>query len=119
MSHLKDATEAVLAAATAAGLRVTADPRNVNPPTILVTPTTTVRRTTAQVAVTLDLQLIAPGPANLDAIGAVDVLAGQLTPALDVAGIPWTSGSVESTPSPSSGEALLTYRLTVTVPIHT
>ena len=116
MSHLRWATDRTLAALEAVGVRATADPRNVNPPVVLVTPDTSTRRTTAMVEVRLTLDLIAPGPANLDAIHAVDALEAHVTPALDAAGIPWQTGLITTTPSPSSGDSLLTYQLAVTIP---
>lgn len=117
MSHLRDATQQVLDAATAAGVRATADPRNVNPPCLLVTPDTTLRRTSHLIEVALTLQLVAPGPANLDALWALDDLVDVLTPALDQVGRPWTTGTVTSTPHPASGDPLLTYELSVTIPV--
>ena len=115
MSHLAAATERVTEAARAGGLRVTEDPRSLNPPIVWVTPGETVRATSAQVDVTVRAILVAPGPANLDALRKIDSMAEAITPALDAAGIPWTAGRVASLTSPSSGEELLAYELTLTI----
>lgn len=119
MGHLLVAVTRVLSALETAGVRATADPRNVNPPTVLVVADSSVRRSTGVVAVTVHLNLISPGPANLDAVHVLDTLESNVTPALDAAGIPWQNGSIFTTPSPSSGEQLLTYQLLGSVQVHT
>lgn len=115
MSHLREAVEKVVQAARAWGLRVTEDPRSLNPPTVFVSPDSVVRATSAQADVTLRAVLVAPGPANLDALRKLDDLEEQLTAALDAAGIPWLTARVGAFTSPSSGEELLAYELTLIV----
>lgn len=112
--HLTRAAGAVIDTLTAAGVRATGDPRNLTPPGILVTPQSSERVTRGAVAVVLQLMCIAPGPANADALGAVDGLADAATIALDATGIPWDTGTVATMGSGPAGESLLTYTLQVT-----
>ena len=115
MSHLNAAAERVIAALKAAGVRVTEDPRSFNPPAGLISLQTSERRSSAAVQVLVHVTLVAPGPANLDARRKLDELVAQVTPALDAAGLPWTSAESTTLPSPSSGEPLAAYRLILTL----
>lgn len=115
MSHLAAAADRVIAALRGAGVRVTEDPRSLNPPSVLVTIQGAERRSTAAAQVRVQVALIAPGPANLDARRKLDELADLVTPALDAAGLPWTFGNLTTLFSPSSGEPLAAYELTLTL----
>lgn len=116
MSHLQTAAAEVVEALRAAGIRVTEDPRSVNPPAVLVMPDVTIRNTTREVTVTLRVILIAPGPGNLDALRKLDVMADQVIPALDAAGLPIMGGRIVSMSHPATGEDLLTYDLNLEQP---
>lgn len=113
MSHLRDAIARVVDATTAAGMRVTADPRSVNPPGVLVEASTTQRRTRDSAQVELLMRLIAPGPPTLDSLWALDDMAAMLTPALDDIGMSWTSGRIGVFAHPGTGELLHCYELNV------
>lgn len=115
MSHLDRAAERIIAVLRTAGVRITEDPRSLNPPSVLVSLEATQRRSTGTVAVTAKVTIVAPGPPNLDARRKLDELASTITPALDRAGLVWASGLLTTIPSPSSGEALAAYELTLTL----
>lgn len=112
--HLLTAPAAVADVLTAAGIRATVDPRNVRPPCVWVAFTGATRRTTCTVAASVAATVMAPGPANLDALKAIDALAGQVQEALNAAGLPWSATELVDVESPATGDTLLglTYRIT-------
>jgi hypothetical protein len=113
MSHLTAPAQKVADILTAGGVPATLDPRNVNPPSALVGPSRTTRRTVSRVAVELEARFYAPGPANSDALDALDRMADLATVALDDAGLTWTEGVIGTANSPQTGENLLCYSLTI------
>lgn len=111
--HLARAAANIAGVLQTAGIRTTIDPRNLTPPCIAVTPLRAERLTRKRVTVEVQAVCVAPGPANLDALEAVDNLAAAATAALDTAGVPWQTGAVAMMNNGPAGDALLTYALTI------
>lgn len=83
----------------AAGVRATADPRNLNPPAALVRVDAVEASPTGCGAdLTLRVDLIVPGPWNADAGHALDALLADVLPALDAAGVAFTSATPSTYP---------------------
>lgn len=99
-----------------AGVRASADPRSYTPPMVAVTPTRAERVTHTRTDVTLELACIAPGPANLDALEAIDALALAVTGILDAEGLPWRDGTVTTLANGPAGEPLLIFAILLTLP---
>lgn len=114
MTHILESTRQVVAALKAAGVRATDDPRNVAPPCVWVEYSSSTRYTAARTSVTVNANLIVPGPGNSDALAALDQLYAQVTPALDAAAMPWTDSALQMTASPQTGEPLPSLALTIT-----
>lgn len=114
MTHLRDATRTVVDALRAANIRATDDPRNVTPPCVWVEFAGSTRLTTSRVATVVQASLIVPGPGNLDALAALDALADRVFPALDDAALLWTATDLGMTASPSTGDPLPSWTLTIT-----
>lgn len=115
MSHLRSASGRIVAAARDAGIRVTEDPRSLNPPTLIVEPVATVRRKQNAVSVELLALLVAPGPlGSLDALNRIADMADELTPHLDADGLSWSDARA-STYETESGDQLMCYELRITV----
>lgn len=68
----------------AAGFRATADVRNVNPPCVLVLPPTRERTGFCGWDVSWQLLALVPGPDNLDAWAALDVMVDDLAQLLPI-----------------------------------
>jgi hypothetical protein len=111
-THIIAGPRRVLLALTAAGLRATMDPRNLNPPCVMVTPSDTTRLTVTRCRQTVEVSAVVPGAANLDALTKLDSLTGAVLNALDVDGLPWTEARYTTITAPT-GEDLLAYTLTV------
>lgn len=88
MSWLQYASDEVVARLSTAGIRTTSDPRNVSPPCALVNPPSFELMAQGVVRCTVNVTLIAPGPANADAakslmamgdlaIGVNNTISGQ------------------------------------------
>lgn len=107
-------TGPIVATLTAAGVRATDDPRNVNPPCVWVEPDTADRTARCRAAATARLTAMVPGPANGDALRALDQLAADTQTALDDAGMPWTQARLGVVAHPVTGDTLAA--LTITVP---
>jgi hypothetical protein len=67
VSWLQYASDEVTSRFTTAGIRTTSDPRNVSPPCALVNPPSFELMAQGVVRCTVNVTLIAPGPANADA----------------------------------------------------
>jgi hypothetical protein len=111
MSHVLRAARGVLAALELANIRATMDPRTLHPPAVMVTPGDAERLTRTRVRVDVEATIVAPGPANLDALRAIGDLAAATADALDAAGLPWTEARFGTLDA--AGDPLLTYTLIV------
>ncbi len=114
MTHLLAAPGAVVAALEVSGIRATSDPRNVAPPGVWVEYRSGERLTSSKVSCDVDAMIVVPGPANGDALRALDILAAEVMAALDVAGLPWTESTLGSVGSPTTGDPLPALTLTIT-----
>jgi hypothetical protein len=102
----------VVIALSAAGIRATMDPRNLNPPCVMVTPSDTTRLTVTRCRQAVEVSAVVPGAANLDALTKLDTLTAAVLAALDADGLPWTEARF-TTITATTGEDLLSYTLTV------
>jgi hypothetical protein len=84
MSTLIDLLEQTLADLDSAGVRATMDPRNLNPPGVLVVPPEFDLDVGCGGTGNFSAFVVAPGPANLDAWRALDALAAQTATAIPV-----------------------------------
>lgn len=107
---LNDGLDYLVDQLTAAGLNATCDPRNVNPPCVLVEPPSLVVRNPATTELRFSLLALVPPPGNLDAVRALLDMADAITEQVDncTDGEPTTWGPTD----------LPAYRMTATVTLR-
>lgn len=107
---LNDGLDYVVGQLTAAGLNATCDPRNVQPPCVLVEPPSLTVRNPHTVEARFSLLALAPPPGNLDAVRTLLDMADAITESVDntTDGEPTTYGSTD----------LPCYRMTTTVTLR-
>lgn len=101
MSDLGDARAVLAGKVAAAGLRVSVDPREVNPPCVLIgTPTSITRVGGCALEEVVPVFAVAPPPGNADAVDwlldTVETLFGVLTDATDAVPTVITVGVLEA-----------------------
>jgi hypothetical protein len=101
MSDLGDAREALAGKVAAAGLRVSLDPRRLNPPCVLIgTPTIITRVTSCTLEEVVPVYAVAPPPGNADAdawlLATVETLFGVLTDATQAVPTTVTVGAADA-----------------------
>lgn len=79
------------------GMRVTMDPRNLNPPCVLFVPPRVELDSNCGGVATFKAFFIAPGPANLDAWRVVDKMAAMAAPVLNIETLDPSSYGVDDT----------------------
>jgi hypothetical protein len=83
---------------TEAGIRATLDPRNLNPPCVIIGPPSVILDSNCGGLATVSAMVVGPGPGNLDAWRAIDDLAEQVGRLIDVETITPTELTVDNNP---------------------
>ena len=101
MSELGDARDVLAAKIAAAGLRVSTDPRELNPPCVLVgAPNIIVRVGSCALEEVVPVLVVAPPPGNADAVDwlleTVETLFGVITDVTQAVPITVTVGAAEA-----------------------
>jgi hypothetical protein len=88
----------IVTALQAAGIRATNDPRNVNPPCVIVGPPSVVLDSNCGGLATCTGYVIGPGAGNLDTWIAIDDLAERVGQVVDVATITPAAYQIDENP---------------------